>query len=564
MLRWFGNLSLLRKLAIPAALVVIVAVAIVSYASLALTGLAGRARAVVDQNAQRLELSLTAEALFNSAAVSEKNVILAENEAKAQPNIALYNDVTKQALTALEKLDAITVSPEQKALIGTFRGAINERAKISAQVFDLALKRQTAEANQLSGGEGAKRRRTAIEAATKLIDLDRQEMIAARDAASAEASQVRFALMAGSATGLVVAFAFLGWIAVVQVARPLGGISALLERLAKGDLELSVEHAGRRDEVGAIARSFLVFKDALIATRKLEAAQREEYKRREQRQKTIEEAVRVFEEHVRRLLEALSSASTSMRSTSLQMSTAARATTEQASTVAAASEEASANVQTVATASEELTASIQEITRQVGVASDIARKADSEAHVTDATMQSLATAADRIGDVVKLISDIASQTNLLALNATIEAARAGDAGKGFAVVASEVKTLANQTGKATDDISEQVAAIQAASSQAVEAIKGIGGTIGRVSEISTSIASAVEEQEAATREITRNTQEAARGTQSVSTTIVGVSENARTTGASAVQVLSAAEELTRRSDSLRAEVDQFLARIQAA
>src|SRR5579883_3071395 len=532
-LRWFGNLPLVHKLAIPAVLIGLVAIGIVACASLALDSLASRARSVVDENARRLEFSLDAEALFNSAAVSEKNVILAENEAKARSHIALYLDVSKQAETTLDKLDAITVAPEQKALIETFRNAIRERSKISAEVFDLALKGENASANQLSGGEGAKRRRTAIEAVTKLIDLDRREMTAARDAASAEASQARTTLVAGSTIGLLAAFAFLGWIATAQVARPLGDISALLDRLSKGELMLSVAHIDRRDE----------------------------QLRKDQRQKSIEKAIAVFEVQVRRSLEVLTVASATMRATSQTMSATANATIEQASTVSAASEEASTNVQTVAAASEELTASIEEISRQVSLASDVTGKAVGQARVTDATMQTLATAAVRIGNVVKLINDIASQTNLLALNATIEAARAGEAGKGFAVVASEVKILAHQTAKATEEIGEQVGAIQAASREAVEAIKSIGGTVGQVNEISTSIASAVEEQEAATREISRNTQEAAKGTQSVSTTIMGVTENARTTGSAAAQVLAAADELAQQSEVLRAEVDQFLTRI---
>ncbi len=561
MLRWFGNLPLVHKLAIPAVLIGLVAIGIVACASLALDSLASRARSVVDENARRLEFSLDAEALFNSAAVSEKNVILAENEAKARSHIALYLDVSKQAETTLDKLDAITVAPEQKALIETFRNAIRERSKISAEVFDLALKGENASANQLSGGEGAKRRRTAIEAVTKLIDLDRREMTAARDAASAEASQARTTLVAGSTIGLLAAFAFLGWIATAQVARPLGDISALLDRLSKGELMLSVAHIDRRDEVGVLARSFLVFSEALVARRKLEDAQRDEQLRKDQRQKSIEKAIAVFEVQVRRSLEVLTVASATMRATSQTMSATANATIEQASTVSAASEEASTNVQTVAAASEELTASIEEISRQVSLASDVTGKAVGQARVTDATMQTLATAAVRIGNVVKLINDIASQTNLLALNATIEAARAGEAGKGFAVVASEVKILAHQTAKATEEIGEQVGAIQAASREAVEAIKSIGGTVGQVNEISTSIASAVEEQEAATREISRNTQEAAKGTQSVSTTIMGVTENARTTGSAAAQVLAAADELAQQSEVLRAEVDQFLTRI---
>jgi methyl-accepting chemotaxis protein len=253
-----------------------------------------------------------------------------------------------------------------------------------------------------------------------------------------------------------------------------------------------------------------------------------------------------------------------MRKTSDSMTDTAGKTNTQVKSVATASDEASSNVQTVAAASEELSASIAEISRQVSHAATIAGRAVDETKQTDGTVQGLAEAATRIGEVVKMINDIAGQTNLLALNATIEAARAGEAGKGFAVVASEVKSLANQTAKATEDISAQINAIQSVTKDAVDAIKRIGGTIGEVSSVATSIASAVEEQGAATQEITRNTQQAAQRTKDVSNHIEGVTAGANATGQAAQGVKSAAEALGRQGEQLRAQVDDFLAKIRAA
>jgi methyl-accepting chemotaxis protein len=246
------------------------------------------------------------------------------------------------------------------------------------------------------------------------------------------------------------------------------------------------------------------------------------------------------------------------------MSGTAEETTRQATAVAAASEEASTNVQTVASATEELSTSVQEISRQVGQSTSIAGKAVDEANRTDHTVSGLAEGAQKIGEVVELIRSIASQTNLLALNATIEAARAGDAGKGFAVVASEVKNLANQTAKATEDITEQIASIQAATSEAVTAIKGIGATINEINTISGSISAAVQQQGAATQEIARNVQQAAAGTQEVSSNISGVTEAARSTGKVAQDVLGAAKALTDQSENFRRRVDGFLEKIRAA
>ncbi len=226
-------------------------------------------------------------------------------------------------------------------------------------------------------------------------------------------------------------------------------------------------------------------------------------------------------------------------------------------------EQASSNVQTVAAAAEQLSASVQEVGRQVAKSSEIAGRAVDEADRTHNTVRKLAESAQKIGDVVQLITEIAEQTNLLALNATIEAARAGDAGKGFAVVASEVKSLASQTAKATEEIELQIGGIQDATQTAVKAIDGIGGTIGEINEITSTIASAVEEQGAATQEIARNTHEAATGTQQVTSTITDVSQSAGEAGSASAQVLSAAGQLSEESEMLRSEVDKFIARIRA-
>ncbi len=265
-----------------------------------------------------------------------------------------------------------------------------------------------------------------------------------------------------------------------------------------------------------------------------------------------------FERHVKGVVQTFSSSSTELQASAQEMTKTAELTSQQSSSVASAAEQATTNVQTVASAAEELSSSIAEISSQVSKSSEIAQNAVSEADRTNTTVEGLAEAAQKIGDVVSLINDIAGQTNLLALNATIEAARAGGAGKGFAVVASEVKNLANQTAKATEEIGNQIGAIQGAAGEAVIAIKGIGGTIREINEIASSIASAVEEQGAATSEISRNVQEAATGTQEVTGTIAQVATAANETGQSAGQVLEASGELSKQSELLGNEVDKFL------
>jgi methyl-accepting chemotaxis protein len=271
-----------------------------------------------------------------------------------------------------------------------------------------------------------------------------------------------------------------------------------------------------------------------------------------------------FEASIRGVVQSVSGAAGKLQNDARKMSDVAERANRQSRAVAHASDLATTNVQTVAAAAEELSSSIGEINRQVADSARITTEAVSEVGRTNATVEGLATAAQRIGEVVRLISDIASQTNLLALNATIEAARAGEAGKGFAVVASEVKSLANQTAKATEEIAAQITAMQKVSSDAVSAIKGIGATIGRIDEIVSVISDAVRQQGSATNEIAQNVQLAAAGTQEVAHNIGGVTEAAADTGATASQLLTESDDLAHQAETLQREVDRFTANIRAA
>jgi methyl-accepting chemotaxis protein len=349
------------------------------------------------------------------------------------------------------------------------------------------------------------------------------------------------------------------------IVKPLTAMATAMRSLADGDTDTTITELGRNDEIGAMAQSVHVFKDSMIEAGRLRGEQDElKIQAESERLSLLNTMADDFERGVRSSLDMLTQSASEMRGTSQNMAEAAQEANRQTATVSTAAEQASVNVQTVASATEELSSSVLEIGRQVAQSTTIAAQAVDEALRTNETVQGLSTAAQKIGDVVKLISEIASQTNLLALNATIEAARAGEAGKGFAVVASEVKSLANQTAKATEEISAQVSTMQNATNQAVQAIEGIGGTIGAINEIATTIASAVEEQSAATREIARNVQAAAEGTGTVSTNIVEVNHATGETGNAAKQVLISVETLNQQSLALRADVDGFLAKIRAA
>ncbi len=346
--------------------------------------------------------------------------------------------------------------------------------------------------------------------------------------------------------------------------RPLGAITGVVGRLRANDLAVEVPVQDRSDEIGTLARAIQAFKEGMIEAGRVAETQHREEETRAERAKRIEALCQAFDATSTKAVRAVAEAASQMQSSSEAMGATAEETTRQASSVTAASEQASANVQTVASAAEELAGSIGEISRQVAQASQIASAAVTEAEQTNVKVQGLAQAANKIGEVVALITDIAEQTNLLALNATIEAARAGDAGKGFAVVASEVKNLANQTAKATDEIGTQIAGIQSATQDAVSAIESITKTISRINEVNSGVASAVEEQGAATQEIARNVEQAAAGTQEVSSNIGGVSAAANETGTAASQIHRAAGELSRQAETLRVEVDKFLAGVRAA
>ena len=349
-----------------------------------------------------------------------------------------------------------------------------------------------------------------------------------------------------------------------SITRPLGALVEVVRRLADGNTDGIVPGTDRRDEFGPLAAALDGWRDAMINARAHEAEEGRRLAEREARQRKIEAATQQFDESIEATLSRVKATVEQLHASADTLSANAEQTQRQSGAVSAATDEATANVGTVASASTELSTSIHEISRQVHQSTAITQAAAAEANEATTKISGLAVAVEQIGHVVSLINGIAAQTNLLALNATIESARAGEAGKGFAVVAHEVKNLAGQTAKATEEIGQQIATVQAETQSAVRAINGIAGTISQINELAAAIATAVEQQGAATLEIARNVEQANEGTREVATNIAGVAQAALETGRMAQSVFQSANELLNENSEMEHEVREFLSSVRNA
>jgi len=562
--QFFNNLSIRAKVIGAFAMVLAVTLGLGTFALARLSAVNDAAISVRDDSLPSLTLTSDLHTIANRFRISEAQHILSTTDTamdQVESNLAAEQEEIRKLRTDYEPL----VSPgTERDLVSKFDQQWKDYVDLHMNSLrPLSRKNENEKATELFTGKSRDLYLAVDKTLTDLVALNTQQ--------GKEAGNTSAAIYASARLWLIFALAFAvllgavaGWSIVTSVSGPIRRMTAAMGKLAEHDLSVAIEGSNRHDEIGTMAKAVLVFKDSMVAGDRLATEQAAQNEAKIQRVRQIETLTKAFETKVGQLVGAVSSAATEMEATAGSMSATAEQTNQQSATVAAASEQTSVNVQTVATATEELTSSIQEIGRQVAQSSKITGKAVDDAKHTDQMVQTLAAGAQKIGDVVTLIQDIASQTNLLALNATIEAARAGEAGKGFAVVASEVKALASQTGKATEEIGGQVTQIQEATKQAVAAIQGIAATIAEVSQIASGIASAVEEQAAATQEISRNVQQAAKGTQEVSSNIVGVKEAASQTGAAATQVLGAAKELARQAEQLTGEVQHYIDGVKTA
>ena len=566
MLGWIKNIGLSWKVQLAPALLILALMGVGGYALQALrsnqTAVDALGSGPVRQSELANDLTTTAwmahAKLYRLAATAAN-----ENDSKKIAAVAKEASVAAARISSALKAVETTQGELKPEVLEKLKAAVAGYLKQSKNAIEMA---DGDAGSALMFIKGAERNFSDIEKLTDDLIMRSSE---SKDREIARAGmkldQQQLTL---TAILLVVAFAgiVVSFLIGRNISRPVVAMSKAMRELAVGNFEVQLPGLDRRDEVGQMACAVEEFKVQALVKAERETSEREEKNRELATQRRIElhSLAESFETAVGNIIENVGSASSELEHSAVILTKSSAATQQLSTVVATASEETSTNVQSVASATEEMASSINEIGRQVADSNRIANEAVDQAEKTDARITELSLAANRIGDVTKLITTIAEQTNLLALNATIEAARAGDAGRGFAVVAQEVKTLAAQTAKATSEISAQISGIQTATHDSVLAIKEISGTIGRVSEIATAIAAAIEEQGAATQEITRNVQQAAIGSTQVATSIADVNRGAGDTGSASSQVLASAQMLSNENKRLRAEVVKFLATVRAA
>lgn len=500
-------------------------------------------------------------------AIAIRDVVLYENLQAQNNEVALIDELAQFYAENEQAMDALVarigVSDAEKGMLADIAAIQAQTNPLVDKIISLQRSGRTEAAHDLLLSEANGLFTDWLGAINRFID--HQEAANQKIGAEVTRSADGFAtlVLGALALSLVLSIAA-GTLVARSIVIPLRALTAAMKRVSEGDFGTEILALNRKDEVGAMAGAFVVFRDALQRNRDMEAeAKKREAEAEAEKRTALISLADDFEQRIGGLVRQLSSSSTELESTARSLSSTAEETNMQSSSVASTAEQTATNVQAVATATEQLSVSSQEIGNQVAQSATKSAAAVEQARETNGLVSELSDSAQKIGEVIAMISAIAEQTNLLALNATIEAARAGEAGKGFAVVAAEVKGLADQTAKATEEIASQITSMQGISHKSVNAIGAIAQQIEEMSALAASVAAAVEEQKAASSEIARNVAEAARGTQESTANISQVREASGHTASTAEQLLTSANELSENAGALEGEVTQFLDRVRA-
>ncbi|MFV3075823.1 methyl-accepting chemotaxis protein [Niveispirillum fermenti] len=513
-------------------------------------------------NGVKLRHAINFRGSVHDRAIALRDVVLVEDAATIDTIVADIKRLEAAYAQAARGMDAMfagrtDILPEERQILAAIKQIEARTLPGIERVIELHRAGQTPQARELLLGTVRLDLAEWLARINRFIDKEEQDNGIIGDETRAQARGFSLLMLAVCAVCLVVGIGIATW--TVRAILPLRRLTEGMLRLANGDLGTEIPDAVSGNEVGDITRAVQVFKrNAIEAGRLREEQAAAEERSKVARQAEMQALARRFEDDVQAVVTAVGQSSTHIRQSAERLRSTAGNAEERVDTVEHSATQATDNVQAVAAAAGQLATSIREIARQIEESAASTRRAADQAAMTNGIVDGLSERAERIGDVLGLISDIASQTNLLALNATIEAARAGEAGKGFAVVASEVKNLAGQTARATDDIAQRIAEIQSATGDAVRAIKEIGTTVEQVNHIAGAIAAAVEQQNAATNEIARSAQQASRGVETVSQAVVDVRDGTARTGEESRQLLTASAELTGHADALKAQVDRFL------